>query len=240
MFDVDRLLHILEDVKKDHNVRIIFSPRPTLPSRTSLKKAGENRFTLEYNSDLCGTDDVAHEIYRAVQSCDKTWVSITPMPVNPRDTDVKAIAEKLRTLLFDFWIKEQVRKKGFQYGGYLKDYFESLYEQLRAGERLHSCSEEGRNLICSALDYTLYLLNRSSLSQAFREGFEREYGKNSLAAVKKAEIMERIVLENRCETPPEVEKTLTTLRTLLGLGRDITFQKSKRKPPEDTEPLRRM
>ncbi|WP_455364910.1 hypothetical protein [[Eubacterium] cellulosolvens] len=223
MFEIKKVISLTDNLKKTNHMRFIFTPRSGLPTRTNLKKLGERKYTIEYNPKLCDTNDVAYELFRAVQLSDPNWVNVTPISIITSNTHATVLAEKLQTLLFDFWVKKMMRKKGFRYGGYVKDYFTILLDQMiRDFYPYQEIKERRYNLACSTLDYALYLFNKSMFSKKFNKQFEDLFKKYDSKAVEIANAIKISFSKNECETPNGVEKILIEICEILNLRGDIT------------------
>jgi hypothetical protein len=194
MFNISKILRLVEETKSVHRIRLFFSPKQNLPVRTSLRKVGEKKFTIEYNPELCQTDDIAYEVFRSIQQCNKDWIRLTPKPFNHLSKYDSQVAEKLSTLLFDQNIKIKLNEEGYKYGGYVKDYFQEVLKNLREGVQPYDIVEEKRgNYVLSTLDYTFYLLNHLIFSKDFTLEFEKFFKRLYSKAVEKADLVNNIV-----------------------------------------------
>jgi hypothetical protein len=224
MFNISKILQLVEKTKSEHRIRLFFSPKQDLPARTGLRKVGERKFTIEYNPELCQTDDIVYEVFRSIQLCNKDWVKLTPKPFNHINKYDSLVAERLSTLLFDQGVKIKMNKEGYQYGGYVKDYFQEVLKNLKDGEQPYDISEEKcSNYVLSTLDYTFYLLNHLIFSEKFIHEFEKLFKVLYTKAVEKADLVKKIVSGSKSWEYGEVIKTLKEIVEVLSLNKIVVF-----------------
>ncbi|MGC8961950.1 MAG: hypothetical protein ACP5K1_05875 [Candidatus Bathyarchaeia archaeon] len=165
--DIELILSLIREVKEATNLKIILSPRESLPLRASLSGDAGKKVKVEYSPSRCDTGDLAFELLRgAFIAQGERNGSLLRTSQKAGSNDYLTVSW-INTLLSVRWVMRELKNKGLKVEGLLRDYFENslIYLEMEDGAYSH-IADPDRRRIYSAVNFAMYLLTKGDVDYA--------------------------------------------------------------------------
>lgn len=164
-FNVDSIVALVEEVRKATRLKVILSPKESLPLRANLAEYGKNRrIRVEYSPSRCDTGDLAYELLRGMFITLGEENGSLLKASSKADRDDRLAISWINVLLSVRWVMNELKRRGLKAEGLLKDYLENslIYLDVDDGLYSHITNPDCRR-IYSAVNFAIYLLTKGEV-----------------------------------------------------------------------------